>query len=186
MKAVDIRNGTAVKMDGKLYIVTKAEHRTPGNLRAFMQVKMKDIISGGYIEKRFSSTDEVEETYLDRRTAEYLYEDGEGWVFMDSESFDQFTLFEDMVGDAMQYLRPNTSTEILFHEGNPVLVNLPSAVDLTITDTQPGIKGATATNQLKEAVCETGLKTRVPPFIEIGETVRINTADGSYMSRVKE
>ena len=173
-------------MDGKIFIVTKSEHRTPGNLRAFMQVKMKDLHSGSYIEKRFSSTEEVEDTMLDRRTAEYLYPDGEGFVFMDSETFDQFTLFDDMVGESMPYLRPNTSTEILFHEEKPVLVNLPAAVDLEVTDTTPAIKGATATNQLKEAELETGLKTRVPPFIEIGETVRVNTADGSYISRVKD
>ncbi|MEQ8844159.1 MAG: elongation factor P [Phycisphaerales bacterium] len=186
MKAVDIRNGAALKIDGKIYIVTKSEHRTPGNLRAFVQAKMKDIVSGSYIEKRFASTEEVEDTVLDRRQAEYLYPDGDGYVFMDSETFDQFTLFNEIVGDAMPYLAPNTSTEVLFHEDKPVLVNLPSAVDLTVAETQPGIKGATATNQLKEAVMETGLKTRVPPFIEEGEVLRINTADGSYISRVKD
>lgn len=186
MKAVDLRPGAAVRMDGKLYVVTKYEHRTPGNLRAFVQAKFKDVTGGGYVEKRLSSSEELESVSLDRRMAEYLYQDGDEYVFMDSESFDQFNVSSELAGEAMQYLRPNGTTEVMFFEGNPILIELPPSVELEVTECQPGIKGATATNQLKEAVMETGLKTRVPPFIEIGETLKISTSDGSYISRSKE
>jgi elongation factor P len=170
-------------MDGKLYVVTKFEHRTPGNLRAFSQVKMRDVLGGGHIERRFSSNDEVEAINLDRRTCEFLYREGAGSVFMDNETFDQHSVSDDVAGDAMLYLRPNAMTELLFFEGNPIVVELPPSVDLLVSDTPPGIKGATATNQLKEATLETGLKTRVPPFITSGETIKVSTTDGSYMSR---
>ncbi len=186
MKAQDLRPGAAVRMDGKLYVVTQFQHRTPGNLRAFIQAKFKDVMGGGYIEKRLSSGEELEDVNLDRRTAEYLYQDGDDFVFMDTETFDQFNVTSDLAGDAMLYLRPNSSTEILFYEGNPIVIELPPAVELDVAETPPGIKGATATNQLKEAVMETGLKTKVPPFIEAGETLKISTSDGSYISRSKD
>jgi len=183
LKATDLRPGYACRLDGKLYVITKFEHRTPGNLRAFIQVKLKDVNTGLSIERRLASSDDIEVTSLDRRTFEYLYAESDAFVFMDTESFEQFPLHKDMVGDAMQYLRPNAQTIVLIHEGKPLLLELPPAVELTVTDTQPGIKNATATNQLKDAVLETGLKTRVPPFIEVGETVKVSTEDGSYMSR---
>lgn len=183
MKAQDLRPGTAVRIDGKLYVVSQFQHRTPGNLRAFIQAKFRDVLNGNYIEKRLSSGDELEAVNLDRRQAEYLYKDADGYVFMDNESFDQFTVSEDVAADSMLFLRPNSQTGVLLFEGNAIAIELPSAVELTVTETQPGIKGATATNQLKEATLETGLKTRVPPFIAQGEVVKISTADGSYMSR---
>ncbi|MCA9281655.1 MAG: elongation factor P [Phycisphaerales bacterium] len=186
MKAVDLRPGSAVRMDGKLYVVTKFEHRTPGNLRAFIQAKLRDVMNGGYIEKRFASSDELEGITLDRRQCEYLYAEADSFVFMDCDNFDQFNVPAEVAGDAMLYLRPNAQTTIMFLEENPLSVELPSAVELTVTETPPGIKGATATNQLKEATLETGLKTRVPPFIAEGELIKVSTADGSYLSRAKE
>lgn len=183
MKATDLRPGYACRMDGKLYVITKFEHRTPGNLRAFIQVKLKDVNTGLSIERRLGSSDDVDVTSLDRRSMEYLYAEGDSFVFMDTESFEQYPLHEDMVGDAMKYLRPNSQAVILVHEGKPLLVELPSAVELIVTETEPGVKNATATNVMKEAVLETGLKTRVPQFISEGETVKVSTADGSYMSR---
>jgi len=183
VKAQDLRPGSAVRIDGKLYVVTVFQHRTPGNLRAFIQAKFRDVLNGNYIEKRLASGDELESINLDRRQAEYLYKDGDGYVFMDNETFDQFTVTEAVAGDAMLYLRPNSQTGVMIFEGNAIAIELPSAVELTVAETQPGIKGATATNQLKEAVMETGLKTRVPPFIAEGEVLKISTADGSYMSR---
>lgn len=185
MKATDLRQGLGVKIDGKLAVATGVEHRTPGNLRAFIQLKYREIVSGKTLEKRLSSSDDIEVIELDRRTMEYLYSDNNGAVFMDSENYDQITIPAEVLGDALLYLRPNTEATVLCNEGNPITIELPSAVELTITDTPPGIKGATATNQLKEATCETGLKTRVPPFINPGELVRISTADGSYMARAK-
>ncbi|MEM1422755.1 MAG: elongation factor P [Planctomycetota bacterium] len=186
MKATEVKNGMAVKLDGKVYIVMKYEHTKPGKGPAYMQMKLRDIESGGYVEKRFGSSDSLEATTVDRRDAEFLYEESDGYVFMDSEDFDQFTLQKDFAEEAMLYLRPNSSTTILFFEGRPIQIELPAAVELVITEAQPGIKGATATNQLKEAICETGLKTRVPPFIETGETIKVSTADGSYISRAKD
>ncbi len=186
MKAVDLRPGVAVRMDGKIYVVTKSEHRTPGNLRAFIQAKFRDVLNGGYVDKRLSSSDELEMINLDRRKVEYLYPEGDSFVFMDLENYEQYTVSQDVAGDAMLYLCPNATTEVLINEGNPLMIDLPPAVELEVTECQPGIKGATATNQLKEAVMETGLKIRVPPFIEIGEKLKVSTSDGSYISRSKD
>jgi elongation factor P len=173
----------AIKMDGKLFLITEMEHRTPGNLRAFVQIKIRDLRSGSLIEKRLRSGEDVEQVDLDRRMMEYLYDQGGKSIFMDLESYDQVELSKDVVGDLSLYVLPNTQMIVLWCDGKPISVELPLTVTLTITDTPPGIKGATATNQLKEATCETGLKTRVPPFITIGEKVIISTADGSYRSR---
>lgn len=170
-------------MDGNLYVITQFQHVTPGNLRAFVQVKLKRVPEGDSIEKRLRSGEEVDVVSLDRREAEYLYQDASGFVFMDSENFDQFTINAELVSELMVYLKPNTIATVLICENKPISVEPPQVVDLKVADTMPVPKGATATNQLKEATMETGLKTRVPPFIEIGETIRIKTEDGSYLSR---
>ncbi|MFG0274301.1 MAG: elongation factor P [Phycisphaerales bacterium] len=183
MRATNIRPGMAIQMDGRLFVVTEFEHRTPGNLRAFIQIKIKDVNTGQYLEKRLASTDEVEATTLDRRQMEYLYSDSTGHTFMDLETYDQFVLSDDVLGNAMLYLRPNTQVSVTVHEGNPLFVELPGSVELSITDTPPGIKGATVTNQLKEATCETGLKTKVPQFINNGDVIKVSTNDGAYQSR---
>ncbi len=183
MKSTDLRPGMAVKMDGNVYVVTQFQHVTPGNLRAFVQVKIKRVPDGATLEKRLRSNEEVEQVNLDRRQMEYLYPEPTGPVFMDSENYEQITLSNELAGDAMMYIIPNTQITVLFTEGQPVSLELPKTVDLKVVDTPPGIKGATATNQLKEATLETGLKTRVPPFINVDETVRISTDDGSYQSR---
>ncbi|MBL0927581.1 MAG: elongation factor P [Phycisphaerales bacterium] len=184
MKATDLRPGMAVRMDGKLLIITKFEHRTPGNLRAFIQVKLRDVKNGGYIEKRLSSSDNVDTTDVDRATMEFLYKEGDSYVFMDTSSFEQININDDVAGEAMKFLRPNAQTVVLLHEGNPILIELPASVELTVTDCAPGVKNATVTNVMKEAEMETGLKTRVPDFINKGETVKISTETGAYISRV--
>lgn len=184
MKSTELRPGLGVRMDGKLFVITQFEHRTPGNLRAFIQVKLREITTGKHIERRLSSSEDVDVVSLDRREMELLYGDGTGGgTFMDMETYDQVEISGELLGDALLYMTPNTHCIILFHDSNPVTVELPASVELTVTDTPPGIKGATATNQLKEATCETGLKTRVPPFIEIGERIRVATENGSYQSR---
>jgi len=183
LNSTDLTPGMAIKMDGKLFLITETEHRTPGNLRAFVQIKIRDLKSGSLIEKRLRSGEDVEQVDLDRRQMEYLYDQGGKSVFMDLESYDQVELSKEVVGDLSLYVLPNTQMIVLWCDGKPISVELPLTVTLTITDTPPGIKGATATNQLKEATCETGLKTRVPPFITIGEKIIISTADGSYRSR---
>ena len=183
MKVNELKPGVAVNMDGRLFIVIKTEHVKPGKGPAYIQAKMKALDGGGVTEKRFSSSDNVDGATLDRREMEYLFTDGTNGTFMDLETFDQMEISEEFLGDALLYLIPNSSCSVLCHEGNPISIDLPSSVELTVKDTAPGIKGATATNQLKEAELETGLKTRVPPFITNGEKIRIATADGSYQSR---
>jgi elongation factor P len=183
MRASDIRRGTAVIIDGKLYVVTNADHNTPGNLRAKVQFKLRDVTKGTIMDKRVGATDDIEITTLDSRQVEYLYSDNEGHVLMDLETYDQNTIPKQVFGDDIKFLKPNTQLTASFHDGKVVSYDLPKTVDLKVTDTQPGIKGATATNQMKDAELETGLKTRVPPFIEIGEVIRISTETGGYLSR---
>ena len=185
LKVNDLRPGTAVSMNGKLYVVMKTDHVKPGKGPAYVQAKMRAIDGSGTAEKRFNSSDSVEGANLDRREIEFLYADGAGGgTFMDTESFEQIEMGKDILGDALLYLAPNATCTVLVHDERPVLVELPAAVEVTVTDTPPGIKGATATNQLKEAECDTGLKTRVPPFITTGEKIKVSTEDGSYISRV--
>jgi elongation factor P len=186
VKASEMRPGMAFMIDNQLCVCAQATHVTPGNLRAFVQAKLRRLSDGVMMEKRLRSTEEVDQTFLDRRDMEYLYSDNTGHVFMDNQTYDQMVVSDDLIGDSIKYFKPNTVVTTLVHEGNIVALELPKVVELAVTDTAPGIKGATATNQLKEAVLETGLKTRVPPFIEIGEVVRVSTEDGSYLSRAKE
>jgi elongation factor P len=183
MRASDIRRGQAVIIDGKLFVVTNADHNTPGNLRAKVQFKLRDVGKGTIIDKRVGATDDIETTNLDARQVEYLYSDNDGHVLMDLETYDQQHIPKDVFGNDILYLKPNTQLTAHIHDGSIVTYDLPKTVDLKVTDTPPAIKGATATNQNKEATLETGLKTRVPPFINIGEVVRISTETGQYLSR---
>ena len=183
MRASDIKKGQAVIIDGKLYVVTGADHNTPGNLRAKVQFKMRDVSKGTIQDKRVGATDDIETATLDRRTVEYLYSDNDGHVLMDMETYEQDTIPKEVFGNDILYLKPNTQLTAMFHEGKIVSYEMPKTVDLKVTDTAPSIKGATATNQQKDATLETGLKTRVPPFIEIGEVIRVSTDGGGYLSR---
>lgn len=183
MRASDIRRGEAVIIDGKLFVVTNADHNTPGNLRAKVQFKLRDVSKGTILDKRVGATDDIDVVNLDRRQVEYLYTDNTGHVLMDLETYDQQSIPTEVFGDDILYLKPNTQLEALFHDGKLVSYELPKTVEHKITDTPPGIKGATATNQQKEATTETGLKIKVPPFIEIGEVVRISTETNGYLSR---
>lgn len=185
MRANELKPGMAVNLDGKLYVCVKTDHVKPGKGPAYVQAKLRGIDGSGTAEKRFNTDAIIDGATLDRREMEYLYSDPSGATFMDTEDYEQHIIPENVLGDSLLYIRPNVSCTILFSEGNPVLVELPGAVDLVIADTPPGIKGATATNQMKEATCDTGLKTKVPPFIVTGETIRVSTDDGSYISRVK-
>jgi elongation factor P len=183
MRASDIRRGQAVIIDGKLFVVTNADHNTPGNLRAKVQFKLRDVSKGTIMDKRVGATDDIDTVNLDRRNVEYLYTDNDGHVLMDLETYDQNHIPKEVFGDDILFLKPNTQLSALFHDGKVVSYELPKTVDLKVKDTPPGIKGATATNQTKEALMETGLKTKVPPFIDIGETLRISTETGQYLSR---
>jgi len=185
MKATELKPGVACKINGRLLMVIRTEHTKPGKGPAYVQARLKDVMSGQNIDKRLNSSDTIESAMLDRREMEYLFSDNHGATFMDTETFDQIVIPEDVLGDTLMYLRPNASTLVVCFEERPIQIELPGSVELTVTETTPGIKGATATNQLKEATLETGLATRVPPFIAEGETVRVSTEDGSYQSRVK-
>lgn len=185
MKANDIRNGQILRIDGALFRVLSFQHRTPGNLRAFVQVKLRNLRTGTQNDARFSSTEDLERVALDQREMQYLYHDNTGYHFMDLESFEQVTLSDDVVGDVMPYVVPESSVSMEWFEGTPVGVELPAAVDLTVTETAPGIKGATASAQKKPATLETGLVVQVPSFIEEGEKIRVSTVDGSYLERAK-
>ncbi|CAN5739017.1 elongation factor P [soil metagenome] len=186
MKAIDLRPGEGVKMDGKLLVIVGYEFRNPGNLRSFVNLKLKDLQRGGVVERRFQPSEDLERIEVDRRPMEFLYKDGTDAVFMDTETYDQMNVPQSIYGEALQYLRPNAIATVVSHEGRAILIELPSAVELTVKDTAPGVKKATATNVQKDAEMETGLATRVPDFIAIGELVRISTADGSYLGRAKE
>ncbi len=176
----------AIKMDGNIFVITQFTHVTPGNLRAFIQIKIKRVPDGQVLDKRLRSGEEVEAVSLDRRSMEYLYQEREGYVFMDNETFDQITVSEELLKDSIKFIKPNTSVVTLVVQDTVVALELPKTVELKVTDTPPGIKGATVTHVGKEATLETGLVTRVPSFIGIGETIRISTEDGSYLSRASE
>lgn len=183
MKANDIRNGQILRIDGELFRVLSFQHRTPGNLRAFVQAKLRNLRTGTQNDVRFSSTEDLERVALDTRQMQYLYHDPSGFHFMDTDTYDQVALSDDVVGDVMQYVVPESTVVMEWFEGRPIGVELPSSVDLKIVETAPGIKGATASAQKKPATLETGLTVQVPSFIEQGETVRVSTQDGSYLGR---
>lgn len=185
MQANDMRPGTIIKHNNDLFTIHKAEHRTPGNLRAFVQARMRNIRTGALIDYRFRSTDEVERVVLDETEMQYLYSDGDSYFFMDTSNYEQIRLHKDIVGDRAQYMMPDVMLKIEFYEGRPVAVALPPTVDLKVVETEPGIKGGSATNVMKPAKLQTGLVVGVPPFINEGEIIRVDTAEGTYLERVK-
>jgi elongation factor P len=181
--ATQIRGGVLLLYSGELHRVHEVIHKTPGNLRGFVQVKMRNLRNRAMIEHRFGSTDRVEKASLDEREMEYLYSDAAGHHFMDNQSYDQITLSDEVLGDMMKYLLPNTVIHVDFYEGNPVGIELPNTVTLEVVETQPGLKGATASASYKPATLETGLQVMVPQFIEAGTRIKIDTRDNSYLER---
>ena len=183
LAATQLRPGMVIKFNNELYSVFSMTHRTPGNLRGFVQAKMRGLRSGSMIEHRFSSEDRVEKAMLDEQEMEYLYDDGEYYYFMNTETYEQMHLMKDLLGDAVNYLIPQLRLKVEFYEGKPLGVELPATVDLTVVETEPGLKGATVSNVTKPAKMETGLVVQVPPFITEGEKIRVNTAEGTYQER---
>lgn len=183
MRASDIRKGQAVIFEDKLYVVTGADHNTPGNLRAKVQFKLRDVLKDTIIDRRVGATDDIQTANLDRRTVEYIYTDSEGLWLMDLETYEQAPIPTEVFGTDALLLKPNTQLNAMYHDGKLVSYELPKTVDMEVKDTPPVIKGATATNQLKDAELETGFKTRVPGFIVTGEKIRINTETGEYLGR---
>jgi elongation factor P len=185
LKAIQLRKGMIITFNDDLYVLTNVMHITPGKGQAAVQTKMRNIKTGTNAEKRFRSDENVEKADLQTRNLEFLYQDGSDYIFMDKETFDQFPLNVDLIGDNALYLLPNTSIDVSFHENEPISIELPLTVELKVVETGPNLKTATVTSSYKPATLETGLKVQVPQFIEEGETLRIDTRDGKYLERAR-
>ena len=180
--ATQMRPGMVIKFRDDLHLVFSVEHRTPGNLRAFIQAKLRNIRTGSMFVERFRSPDPIDRVHVDEIKMEFLYNDGDEYYFMD-DKFEQTMLKRDTLGDAVDFLMPNLSIGVSFHDGKAVGIELPTVVEMTVVETEPGIKSATASRVTKPAKTETGLVVQVPPFINEGEKIRVDTAEGAYMSR---
>jgi len=182
----DLRPGAYIRFNGELAQVLESQHRTPGNLRAFYQVKMRVVRTGKLMENRFRSGESIDFVRVEKKPYQYLYREGNMLYFMDQETYDQIPISEDMVGDAIKFLKENQEVQIAFEENNVLGVDLPPNVVLRIAHTEPGVKGDTATNVLKPATTETGAIINVPLFVNEGDLVRVDTTTGEYLDRVKE
>jgi elongation factor P len=181
--ATQMRPGMIIKHNNDLHLVFTVEHRTPGNLRAFIQAKLRNIRTGAMFEHRFRSGDPIEKITVDEIRMEFLYQDGDAFCFMNTENYEQVHLNRDTLGDSVDYLTPNLQIRVEFYDGKPVGIELPQTVELTVVETEPGLKSATASSVTKPAKTETGLVVQVPPFINEGEKIRVDTAEGAYLSR---
>jgi elongation factor P len=182
--ATEIRKGMVVRYDGKLQLIVSTYHHTPGNLRAVIQIKMRDLQGGSAKEIRFGSGDKLEVVHIDSVDMEYLYQDGESYVFMNQENFEQVSLHKDLLGEDVQWLKENMICKVEFFEGRAISVQVPFTVELKVVKTEPSLKGATITNVYKPATLETGAVVQVPPFIDEGELIKVDTRDGQYLERV--
>jgi len=178
-----MRPGMVIKFNNDLHSVFKVEHRTPGNLRAFIQAKLRNLRTGAMFEHRFRSGDAIDKVTVDEIPMEFLYHEGDTYHFMNPETYEQMALNGDTLGEAAEYLTPNLHIRIEFFDGKAVGVELPQTVDLTVIETEPGLKSATASSVTKPAKTETGLVVQVPPFINEGDKIRVDTAEGAYLSR---
>lgn len=185
MKATQIRKGNILRVNDILYKVMSMDHITPGKGQAVVQTKLRNILDGNQTDMRFRSNVDVEKVFIETKNMQYLYADADGFHFMNTETFDQVHLHKDVLGDAPNYLMPDTVVQMQWFEATPLGIELPPVVELKVVDTPPGVKDATASAQRKPAEMETGLVVQVPSFIESGETLRVNTVDGSYSERAK-
>lgn len=183
--ATQMRPGMIIKHNNELHSVFSVEHRTPGNLRAFIQAKLRNIRTGAMFEYRFRSGDAIDKVVVDETEMEFLYSDGDDFHFMNTESYEQTHISREVLGAAVDYLTPNLRIKVEFYEGKPMGIELPQTVDLEVVETEPGLKSATASSVGKPAKTETGLVVQVPPFINAGEKIRVDTAEGVYLERVK-
>ena len=178
------KNGMAIELNGEIFIILEFQHVKPGKGQAFVRTKLKNLKTGAVISKNFRAGEEVQEAFLDRREMEYLYSDGENYYFMDSQTYEQLALSEEVVGEAAKFLKENTRAVVLFHEGKPVSFELPIFVELEVVRTEPGVKGDTVSGGTKPAELETGAVSQVPLFIKEGDVVKVDTRTGSYVTRV--
>ncbi len=185
IKAVDLRKGRTVVYEDHLCVVHDASHVAKGNKRSYMQVKLKDLKSGTITNVRFNVDERLETPFLEDKHFEFLYRDGDNFVLMDTTTYDQITVTPEVVGDAVHYLKANEQVKCQDYEGRLISFELPNVVELEVTEAPPVVKGATATNQPKDAIVETGAKVRVPGFIAIGEKIRVDSRTGDYLERAK-
>jgi elongation factor P len=183
MNANDMRPGMVIRHNGELFTIHKAEHRTPGNLRAFVQARMRNLRTGALIDHRFRSEDTIEKANLDEVDMQYLYSDGDSYFFMNTQNYEQIGLHKSVIEDRASYLVPEVVIKVQLFEGRPVDIELPATVNLKVVETEPGMKGASATNVTKLAKLETGLTVQVPPFIGEGEVITVDTSEGKYLER---
>jgi elongation factor P len=181
--ATQMRPGMIIKHNNDLHSVFSVEHRTPGNLRAFIQAKLRNLRTGAMFEHRFRSSDPIEKIVVDEIKMEFLYNDGDDYYFMDTGTYEQTNLKRDTLGDAVEYLTPNLQISVEFFDGKAVGIELPQTVELTVIETEPGLKSATASSVTKPAKTETGLVVQVPPFINDGDKIKVDTSEGAYLSR---
>jgi elongation factor P len=186
MQATQIRRGQVLEINGEPCRVMDFRHVTPGKGQAVVQTRLRNLRTGTSFEQRFRSTASVERVILEQHTFEYLYHDGTDYVFMNTENYEQIALSEELLGDAANYLLPNTQISIEFFQGQAIGVTPPATVNLQVVETEPSLKGATASAQSKPAKLETGLIVQVPPFVETGEVIKVDTSDGSYLERAKD
>jgi len=183
LQATRLKKGMLIKVDQDLFRVIDLMHVTPGNLRGFVRVKMRNIRNGSLSDQKLRSEDVVERATLEEKQMQYLYQDGDDYYFMDTVTYDQIHISSEALGDSVNYLKAEMTISVEFYGEEPVGIELPQTVDLKVTDTVPGIKGATASNQIKPATCETGLVVNVPPFINTGDMIRVSTDTGEYLAR---
>jgi elongation factor P len=183
IKAIDLRRGMAVNYKDGIWVTIENEKVAKGNWRSYQVIQLKNLMTGQLIKERFRTDESFEQAMLDRKQMEYLYFDGKHHVVMDPKTFDQMELLPDLIGEASVYLAPNIILEVSSVDGQPAVVELPNSVELVVVDTPPQVKGATATNQLKEAVCEGGAKVRVPSFVENGTKIKVDTRSNEYLGR---
>jgi elongation factor P len=185
VKATQLRPGMIIQHEGELYAIFSVDHRTPGNKRGAMQTRMRNLRTGSIVDYKFRAEDSVERAIVDEIDYEYLYSDTEGHHFMNTESFEQMALGRDILGDAVDYLTPNLAVKLEFYDSKPIGVQIPDIVDLAVVETEPGIQKATASSVMKPAKLETGLTIQVPPFINVGDKVRVDTSEGRYVQRAQ-
>lgn len=183
VSATQLRPGMVIKFNNELFTIFTAVHRTPGNLRAFVQVRMRNFRTGSMMDERFASDDKFEKASLDEQEMEYLYDDGDYYYFMNTETYEQTHLTKDFLGDAVNYLIAQLKVHVEFYEGKAIGVELPPTVEMKVMETEPGLKGSTVSNVTKPAKLETGLVVQVPAFINEGDRIRVNTAEGTYQER---
>jgi elongation factor P len=183
IQATRLKKGMLIKVDQDLFRVLELQHVTPGNLRGFVRVKLRNIRNGTLSDQKLRSEDSLERATLEERQMQYLYQDGDDYYFMDTSSYEQIHISGEALGESVNYLKPEMTIQVEFYGTEPVGIELPQTVDLKVLETVPGIKGATASNQVKPATLETGLVVSVPPFINTGDVIRVSTETGEYLAR---